>query len=149
MGAIEAAGPRQMLERLQRAMNEHDLEAFLANVDADYRSEQPAHPERAFGGREQVRENWGAIFRDVPDFRADLIRSAVDGDTVWAEWSWHGVRGDGSPLEMGGVTIFGVRGERVVWGRLYMEIIERGGGGIREAMERMTRGAPSQRPSRS
>ena len=58
MGTNPAAGGDGVLERLQRAMNDHDVEAFLANVDADYRSEQPAHPERAFGGREQVRENW-------------------------------------------------------------------------------------------
>jgi steroid delta-isomerase-like uncharacterized protein len=143
MGTNQAAGAGQVLERLQRAMNEHDLEGFLANVDADYRSEQPAHPERAFGGREQVQENWGAIFRDVPDFRADLIGSAVDGETVWAEWGWHGTRTDGSRLEMSGVTIFGVRAERMVWGRLYMEMIETGGGDIREALERMTAGPPS------
>jgi steroid delta-isomerase-like uncharacterized protein len=143
MGANQAAGPDQLLERLQRAMNAHDLDGFLANVDADYRSEQPAHPERAFGGRDQVRENWRAIFRDVPDFRANLIRSAADGETVWAEWAWHGTRTDGTRLEMSGVTIFGVRGERMVWGRLYMEMIETGGGDIREAMKRMTSGPPS------
>jgi steroid delta-isomerase-like uncharacterized protein len=144
-----AAGARRVLERLQRAMNEHDLEGFIAHVDADYRSEQPAHPERAFGGREQVRENWEAIFRDVPDFRADLIRSAFDGEAVWAEWSWDGTRTDGSRLEMSGVTIFGVRAERVVWGRLYMEVIETGGGDIREAMKRMTAGPPpsAERPA--
>jgi hypothetical protein len=56
VGANPAAGAARVLERLHRAMNEHDVEGFLANVDADYRSEQPAHPERAFGGREQVRE---------------------------------------------------------------------------------------------
>jgi steroid delta-isomerase-like uncharacterized protein len=142
VGTNPAAGGDGVLERLQRAMNDHDVEAFLANVDADYRSEQPAHPERAFGGREQVRENWEAIFRDVPDFRADLVRAAVDGDTVWAEWAWHGTRTDGSRLEMSGVTIFGVRAERIVWGRLYMEMIEAGGAEIREAIERMTAGPP-------
>jgi len=36
-----------------------------------------------------------------------------------------------------------VRAERVVWGRLYMEIVEAGGADIREAMRRMTAGLPS------
>jgi steroid delta-isomerase-like uncharacterized protein len=142
VGTNPAAGADRVLERLRQAINEHDVEGFLANVDAHYRSEQPAHPERTFGGREQVRENWEAIFRDVADFRADLIRSVVDGETVWAEWGWDGTRTDGSRLEMRGVTIFGVRAERIVWGRLYMEPIERGGGDIREAMKRMTAGPP-------
>jgi steroid delta-isomerase-like uncharacterized protein len=140
--APPAAGADRVLERLHRAMNEHDVEGFLANVDADYRSEQPAHPERKFGGREQVRENWEAIFRDVPDFQAELIRSAVDGERVWAEWGWHGTRTDGSRLEMSGVTIFAVRAERIVWRRLSMEMIETGGGDIREAVERMTAPPP-------
>jgi hypothetical protein len=53
-------------------MNEHDLEAFVAAFHDDYRSEQPAHPDRAFGGREQVRENWTTMFAEIPDFTAAL-----------------------------------------------------------------------------
>ena len=132
-----------MLERLHRAMNEHDLDGFLANFHDDYRSEQPAHPERAFGGRGQVAENWAAMFRELPDFGADLIRSVVDRDTVWAEWAWHGTRRDGSRVEMSGVTIFGVREGRMAWGRLYMEIVATGEGDIREAMRRVTTGRPT------
>jgi ketosteroid isomerase-like protein len=145
MGANTADGAGDMLERLHRAMNEHDLDGFLANFHDDYRSEQPAHPERAFGGRAQVQENWGAMFRELPDFGADLIRSVVDGDTVWAEWAWHGTRRDGSRLDMSGVTIFGVREGRMAWGRLYMEIVATGEGDIRAAMRRMTTGAPPER----
>jgi hypothetical protein len=36
------------------------------------------------------------------------------------------------------VTIFGVREGRMAWGRLYMEIVARGEGDIREAMKRVT-----------
>jgi ketosteroid isomerase-like protein len=59
-----------VVERLNAAMNAHDLEAFLACFRDDYESEQPAHPDRAFQGREQVRSNWSAIFAGVPDFRS-------------------------------------------------------------------------------
>jgi len=141
---VDAADPSQVLERLHRAMNDHDLEGFLANFHDEYSSQQPAHPERAFGGRAQVHENWGAMFGELPDFRADLIRSVVDGDTVWAEWTWHGTRRDESRLDMSGVTIFGVREGRIAWGRLYMEIVATAEGDIREAMKRVTAGpAPS------
>ena len=50
-----------------------DLDAFLACFQDDYESEQPAHPDRAFRGREQVRRNWSAVFDGVPDFRAELL----------------------------------------------------------------------------
>jgi SnoaL-like domain len=75
------------------------------------------HPDRAFVGRKQVRTNWAAVFAGVPDFRAELLRSARQGDTGWAEWHWHGTRSDGTRLAMRGVTIFGIRDERIVWGR--------------------------------
>jgi len=121
-------------------MNDHNLVHFLANFREDYRSEQPAHPERAFGGRAQVEENWAAMFRELPDFYAELLRSVVEGDTVWAEWAWHGTRRDHSQLEMRGVTLFGVRDGLIAWGRLYMELVTSDDDNIREATQQVTTG---------
>jgi hypothetical protein len=104
----------EVLERLRDAQNGHDLDAFVACFDRQYRSEQPVHPDRAFVGREQVRSNWAEVFAGVPDFQAELLRSADDGDTGWAEWHWQGARTDGTRLDMRGVTIFGVREDRIV-----------------------------------
>ena len=132
--------PLAVLEGMARALNAHDLDEFVELFSPDYRSEQPAHPDRQFGGREQVRENWGGTFQDVPDFHADLLRSAVTGDTVWSEWDWYGTRKDGSPLEMRGIVLMGVQKGQIDWARLYMELVERDGPGIREAVRRM-RGA--------
>ena len=104
----------EVLERLRDAQNRHDLDAFVACFDPQYRSEQPLHPDRAFVGREQVAKNWAEVFAGVPDFQAELLRSAEQNDTGWAEWHWHGTRTDGTPLDMRGVTIFGVRGDRII-----------------------------------
>jgi ketosteroid isomerase-like protein len=121
--------PLAVLDRLREAQNRHDLEAFVACFAPDYRSEQPAHPARAFRGREQVRANWAEVFRGVPDFRADVVAAAAAGDTAWTEWRWTGTHADGSPFDWRGVTRFGVRGGLLVWGRLYMEPVEDAGGG--------------------
>ena len=126
-----------VLKRMHGALNAHDIDAFVELFSFDYRSEQPAHPDRQFGGREQVRENWSGTFQSVPDFHADLLRSAVSGDTVWSEWDWYGTRKDGSRLEMRGVVLMGVDAGQIAWARLYMEFVERGGAGIREAVRRM------------
>src|SRR3954453_7591164 len=107
------SGPQQVLERLHAAINAHDLEAFTANFDPGYRSEQPAHPDRAFTGSDQVRENWRAMFAGVPDFHADVIASAIAGDTLWTEWRWTGTPQDGSELDVRGVTLFGVEEDRI------------------------------------
>jgi hypothetical protein len=127
-----------VLERLRDAQNRHDLDSFVDCFDPAYRSEQPVHPDRAFTGREQVRRNWAAVFDGVPDFRAELLGSAQAGDARWAEWYWNGTRVDGTRLEMRGVTIFGVQHDRIVWGRLYLEDVDRSGGNIDQAVRRMT-----------
>ena len=47
-----------VIDRLLAAMNAHDLEAAVALFHENYRSEQPAHPGRAFVGRAQMHANW-------------------------------------------------------------------------------------------
>jgi ketosteroid isomerase-like protein len=127
-----------VVERLDAALNAHDIEAFLDCFAEDYESVQPAHPDRAFSGREQVRENWSAVFEGVPDFRSELVRTCSDGDTVWSEWHWQGTQAGGAPLEMAGVIVMGVRDERIAWARLYVDPVERTGAGIDAAVQQMT-----------
>jgi ketosteroid isomerase-like protein len=118
-------------------MNAHDVDAFVALFADDYDSVQPAHPDRAFRGRDQVRENWSAIFAGVPDFRSKLVRVAADGDTVWSEWHWQGTQTEDGRLEMVGVIVFGVQEGRIAWARLYVEQVEQGAG-IEAAVRSMT-----------
>jgi ketosteroid isomerase-like protein len=119
-------------------MNAHDLEAFLACIHPEYRSEQPVHPERGFGGRDQVEKNWAAMFSGIPDFRAEALDSVVDGDTAWTEWRWSGTRADGSPVDMRGVTLFRVEDGLIVSGRLYMEEVEQAGADIDQTVSRIS-----------
>jgi ketosteroid isomerase-like protein len=122
-----------VMARLGAAINAHDLDAFVGLFSADYRSEQPAHPNRAFRGAGQVRENWASVFSGVPDLRAELLTSATAGDDVEiGEWSWHGTHVDGSRFAMRGAIVVGVEDERIAWARLYMEPVEEGGADIDE-----------------
>lgn len=123
--------------RLRDAMNAHDLEAFLDCFHEGYQSEQPVHPGRGFGGRDQVRTNWSTIFTAVPDFAAEL-RSHCQGEgQEWSEWFWTGTRSDGSALTMAGVIVAGVRDGRIAWGRLYIEPVEDANEGIDAAVRKM------------
>jgi ketosteroid isomerase-like protein len=128
----------QLVVRLHTAMNAHDVDAFVACFAEDYDSMQPAHPDRAFRGREQVRANWSEVFIGVPDFRAELVRVVATDDTAWSEWRWEGTQTDGGRLDMAGVTVFGLRDDRVAWARLYMEPVEQAGAGIEAAVRDMT-----------
>jgi hypothetical protein len=115
-------------KRQAAAISARDIDAFVACFHDDYRSDQPAHPDRAFVGSAQARANWAAIFDDVPDVRAEIVRSVVQDGIEWGEWHITGTRRDGSSMEMRGVIINGVEGDRVAWARLYLELIERGAG---------------------
>ena len=72
-------GVRSLIERVSRAINRHDLHAFLECFDEDYESEQPLEPERSFRGRDRVRKNWSAKLARVPDLRWDLLDACVPG----------------------------------------------------------------------
>ena len=131
-----------MLQRLRDATNAHDPELLASLFAHDYRSSQPLHPSRGFGGSSQVLENWSSVFEGVPDFSSNLVSSAVQGDTEWGEWDWQGHHPDGSPFAMRGVTILVIRDGLIVEGRLYMEPIEMGGGHIAVAVQELYK-APS------
>jgi hypothetical protein len=118
--------PATVVERLRRATDDHDIEALVACFAETYRNETPAHPDRSFVGREQVRTNWERIFAGVPDIRASVVRSVVDGATVWSEWEMSGTRRDGEPQLMRGVIIFGVDGAEFSWARFYLEPVDAG-----------------------
>ena len=126
----------EMMRRVLAAMNAHDVDAFVACFAPDYRSEQPAHPARAFTGRDQVRENWTGVFAGVPDFRAELLASATaEGGVEIGEWHWQGTFTDGSPFAMRGVTVMGIEDGHIAWGRLYMAPVEQDGVGIDEMVQ--------------
>ena len=117
-------GPVAVLDRLLGAVNAHDLDGLVGCFAPDYVNETPAHPNRGFRGAGQVRTNWAQIFAGVTDLRAAVLRSAVDGETVWTEWDMRGTRPDRSAFLMRGVVVFGVTGQAITSGRFYLEPVE-------------------------
>jgi len=141
----DSLGPVECIRRVQQATNTHDLEALTDCFDPDYESEFPAHPDRTFTGRAQMRKNWAQIFSAVPDIQATLLHWTVEGDTVWSEWEWQGTRQDGSPFLQRGVTVQGVPQGQIKWARLYIELVETGAGSD-AAIGRVTAGSkPNER----
>jgi ketosteroid isomerase-like protein len=125
----------EVTERIAAAINAHDLDALVGCFATDYRNQTPVHPARSFEGNDQVRRNWTEIFAGLPDIEASLRGTALDGDTIWAEWEWNGTRRDGERLTMRGVTILGVNpGGTVSWARFYMEPLDEGATGVEIAV---------------
>ena len=131
-----APNPAEVVERLARATSAHDLEGIVACFAEGYVNQTPTHPQRSFTGRDQVRRNWAQILTGVPDITAQVLATAVNGDTVWSEWQMSGTRLDGALHEMGGVIIFDVAGELVRAARFYLEPLERESGTVDDAVHR-------------
>ena len=137
------------MDRLTAAQNAHDLERMLDCFQPDYRSEQPLFPSRSFQGIDQVRANWSALLAAIRDFRAEIVRSAATGDTVFVEVHWTGTRPDGTRLDERGVIIAGIREDRIAWARLYVDEVEREGAASTRSSgwrARRTRSIRSARP---
>jgi hypothetical protein len=122
------------ISKLRDALNAHDADGMATFFAPDFRSEQPAHPNRGYGGRDTTIAIWGELFRAVPDLTSEVVASVDDGATVWAEWYWHGHYTDGSLFELRGVTITKLSDDGVVVSqRLYGEPVEHDGPAIEEA----------------
>ncbi|GAB3252116.1 nuclear transport factor 2 family protein [Kineosporia babensis] len=109
-----------LVERLIRALNEHDLNAVSACFGPDFSGEWPAHPGRDFTGPEQVRRNWEMIFTMSPEITVTMTNAVEVGDEVWGEW--HYTKAAGQDLR--GVIIITVRDGLIRRSRFYMEPID-------------------------
>lgn len=125
----------EIATRLCEAVNQHDLESLALCFAPDFVNETPAHPARSFRGRDQVRRNWSQIFAGVPNLRAEMVRCASEGRTVWTEWEMRGTRVDGSDHLMRGVSIFELGDDSFTSVRFYLEPVERGGVGVDDAVK--------------
>jgi hypothetical protein len=126
-----------VMKQSMAAMNRHDAKVVAACFAADYRSEQPLHPKRGFGGSEQMLANWTSVFDGVPNFHADLIASSYSDGVLWTEQCWAGTYRDGSSFLMRGVTLLGLRDDLIAWARLYLEPVEQGGADIDAAVREL------------
>ena len=113
-----------LVEQMRSALDAHDLDRFVGFFHADYSGERPRHPGSSRSNRDEVRENWAEIIRDVPDLRVEVPSAIQDRDTIWSEWRAYGTARSGAMLEIRGVIIFGVRDGRVQWSRMYLEPVE-------------------------
>ena len=113
-----------VLRRMEKAMNTHDLEAFADCFAEDFRSVLPIHPGRNFTGRDRMRSNWAGLFAHVPDLMATVLQSVVDGDQVWSEWEISGTTVGGEEYLSRGVAILRVRGEQIASVRFYLDDVD-------------------------
>lgn len=116
---------RRMVEKLEAAINDRDLEGLVSLFRPDVVVEYPAHPSGTFHGRDQIWRNWAPIMAKLDDFRATVVRSAVTDDSAWIEWLWQGTQADGSPGDMAGIVIHELDGDQISHVRFYLEPVDK------------------------
>ncbi|WP_327109218.1 nuclear transport factor 2 family protein [Nonomuraea glycinis] len=120
----------EILARMERAINEHDLDALADCFAEDYRCEVPHHPRLSFVGRDRVRANWTGLFAHVPDMKATVLQSVVDGDQVWSEWELSGKTRDGDDHLACGVAILRAHEGRFIFSRFYLDKVDAADPGV-------------------
>jgi hypothetical protein len=113
-----------VLDRLRDAIRSHDPNRVAACFTDDYRAEIPHHPDRSFTGTEQVRRNWTAIFADVPDITASIVRTAANGAEIWSEWELTGTNSAGARVAFVGPVVLTARDGLISWTRFYLDRVE-------------------------
>jgi hypothetical protein len=131
---------QSFVAKLAAATNAHDLDALVACFAEEDVNESPIHPAQGFIGAEQVRRNWKRLFAGIPDLRARVVGTAVDGNVVWSEWEMSGTRPDGSRHLMRGVNIFTVADGRATSARFFLEPVQESGDDPDTAADRAARG---------
>jgi ketosteroid isomerase-like protein len=111
------------LMRLRDCMNARDLEGLLECFHPKYESIHPCHPDRNSKGLAALSAGWSALFCSLSDFQASLERCAVDGETAWTEWCWHGTHSAGGTYESAGVMVFDMLAGQIVRAHIYSDVL--------------------------
>ena len=77
------------------------------------------------------------MLAQVPDLKAELRSTAVDGDTVWGEWRIYGSRRDGKLLDLREVAISKVRDGRIASSRRFLAPVDLGGETVEDFFGRL------------
>ncbi|MFC5664440.1 nuclear transport factor 2 family protein [Kitasatospora misakiensis] len=117
------------IDRLKDAINSHDPHRVADCFTTAYRSETPHRPQDGFTGNDRVLMNWTAIFGQLPDIRAEVLRRATADAELWSEWEMVGTAPDGTRAVMRGPVIMTTRDGRIDWTRFYLSPVAINGNG--------------------
>ena len=94
--AAEEANRELVLEFYDRFFNEHETEEAAEVIADDYIQHNPAVPD----GKEPFVSFFTGFFAENPESRAEIVRSATDGDLVYLH-----VRSTDAPEQLGSAVV--------------------------------------------
>lgn len=108
------------LQNLVNAINRQDPAAITGCFTTDYACETPWQAAGSFAGNEHVRRNWTLMYADLPDIKAEVLRSTADVAEIWSEWVMRGTRQDGSPRVFRGMVLLDITDGLIAHSRFYL-----------------------------
>jgi steroid delta-isomerase-like uncharacterized protein len=101
---------RELIERYDRAWNDHDVDAIVSMHAPDMVFENHSAGERAEG--DAVGPHIAEIFRNWPDLSFRSRRLYVRNGLVVSEWTASGTK-DGARLEWDGIDVFPIEDGKI------------------------------------
>jgi ketosteroid isomerase-like protein len=110
----DATATRAAVDRLNEAVNRHDIDALMNTFSDDcvFENTGPGPDGERFEGQEAVRAFWTRWFERNPDARFEAEEIITAADRCIVRWVYRKIR-DGAPWHLRGVDVFRVRGGRV------------------------------------
>jgi len=97
------------LEDYARAWNEHDIDKIMAYMSEDCIFETGGGSERygtRYVGYETVKARFVEVWTEISDARFENAKHFVQGNRGCSEWTFLGVRPDGTDIEIDGCDLF-------------------------------------------
>lgn len=113
-----------VVDRLAKAISTQDIEALVACFAPTFSVDWPVHQARSFSGPEQVRVNWGMLFKTFPSIQARIVRRVESGDEIWGEWEFTSEVHEAGRFWQRGIIIVEVDDELIVKSHFFMEPVE-------------------------
>jgi ketosteroid isomerase-like protein len=104
------------IERLNQAVNDHDVPAIMATFAPDcvFENTAPAPDGSRYAGRKAVQAFWQDFFRASPQAHFDYEEYILAGERCTVRWTYHWIDAAGLPGHVRGVDVFRVRDGLIV-----------------------------------
>jgi len=105
-----SAGPADVVDRFNAAMNARDVDAVMALMSHDCVFDGTAPPDgERFDGATQVRQAWEALFASAREAGFSTEEMITAEDRVVVRWRYDWIDNDGRPGHIRGIDLFHVR----------------------------------------
>jgi steroid delta-isomerase-like uncharacterized protein len=119
---------RRLVEESFAALNAHDLDRYVRDLDDSYISESDAFRGPIYG-KDGAKQLIATYFKAFPDLRFDVEQIIASGDYVVSRWRSKGVhRGEfnglpstNKPVSLKGCTVSEIRDGRIVKSSIYFD----------------------------